>query len=168
MGLFDGLKSIPIVGDVVGMGEGLFGQAQSAFGVQKGDKPYTPETNELIKTLQDQVAGKGPSAAESEANRLVADNTAKTVGAIRSGGGISRALQNRQAARAMEGKGSQIAKASATAKANEQLGAQQNLSSLLTGLRGQSIDADNARNQLKNQTTGKLLEGASKAAGLFA
>ncbi len=168
MSLFDGLKSIPLVGDVIGVGEDLFGMGQSAFGVNKTDKPYTAETTNLIRTLEGQVAGTGPSAAEAEASRLVADNTANTVGAIRSGGGISRALKNRQAARAMEGQGSQIAKASATAKANEQLGAQQNLSSLLTGLRGQSLDADNARNQLKNQTTGKFAEGAAKAAGLFA
>lgn len=167
MGLFDGLKKIPLVGDVIGGYEDLFGMGQSAFGVQKRDKPYTLETNDLIKTLQGQVAGTGPSAAKAEADRLVTDNTANTVAAIRSGGGISRALQNRQAARAMEGQSSKIAKASSTARAQEQLGAQQNLSSLLTGLRGQSLDADNARNQLKNQTTGKLLEGGSKMAGLM-
>lgn len=167
MGLFDKLKGIPVIGDAIGIGEDLLGVGQSAFGVQKRDKPYTAETNQLIQSLQGQVSGKGPSAAKEEASRLVADNTANTVGAIRSSGGISSALKNRQALRAMEGQGSKIAKASAGARAQEQLGAQQNLSSLLTGLRGQSLDADNARNQMKNQTTGKFLEGASKAFGLL-
>lgn len=98
---------------------------------------------ELVKALQDQAAGKGPSLVEGQLQRATDQNmqNAMSFGAAQQGQGLGGpsallAIGRNQAAIQQEAAGQ-----SALAKGMEQMQAQQQLAQLLGGTRGQDLGA---------------------------
>lgn len=147
---------------------GLFSGIKSMFGVKKVASPYQNETSNLMNILQKQASGQGPSVSGEQAKNAMGTNVANTMGTIKASGGINNALKAKMLSRAGERKGTDIARASAVGRAQEQVGAQSNLASFLSGTRSQEMQKESARQAQKGKLFGDLIGGASSAMAMGA
>lgn len=138
-------------------------QLKNFFGQLGEQKPPTidqTQSNEmrgvqtdLIKRLQDQAAGVGPSLAQAQLQKASDQNLANTLSAIQATRGMGATAAGASAAGAGAAAGQQLAQDSAIVRLQEQMQAQGLLSNLASGTRGQDIGiaAQNAQMELQQQ-----------------
>lgn len=97
------------------------------------------QQGQLIKTLQDQAAGKGPSLAQAQYDQAADEAIKQTAGALASNRSLNPALAGRTAAYARGDMLADKARGSAMIRAQEQLNAREQLAQALQGARAGDI-----------------------------
>lgn len=148
------------LGDVVG---GLTGGLSNTDKYQSGTAPITTQDallaqiaagqggynenmqnqGQLAQQLQAQMRGEGPSLAQSQLSNATNQNIQQASGMAASQKGISPALAARMAAQSATYSGQQAANQSAGIKAQEQMGAQQQLGGLYGQMGQQNLGYQN-------------------------
>ena len=134
---------------------GLF---SGLFGSKPKEGKYDKKTENLTNMLQARAEGKGPSVSGEQATNAMGKNVANTMGTIKASGGINNALKAKMLSRAGERVGTDIARASALGKAQEQIGAQNSLGGILSN----ASQLENQKEQAAQSQKNSLLKGAAK------
>lgn len=124
-------------------------------GSSKSKVDESGEVGGFADTLRERVSGNKPSVSEIQGKQQLDKNLANTTSAIRSAPGLSPALKARMISRAGERTGTDIAKLSTLARAEEQTGAEANLGNVLLGREGMELKS---RESGKDRRT-RLFEG---------
>lgn len=135
----------------------LLGLAQGAGGrlaPQAGVSGFRGDQRDLVSLLRAQATGQGPSLAREQAAQA-ADRGLRGQQALAAGArGGSQAAAARQASQQGSAITGQIAGNSAMARAQEILGARQQLGNVLQGARGQDLQRNLANMQAQLEQTG--------------
>lgn len=154
------------IGSVVGGGKvgkfmhksGIPGLSKLTKNLSGSGKSAVDESGEIgafANTLRERVAGNRPSVSEIQGRQQLDKNLSNTTSAIRSAPGLSPALKARMISRAGERTGTDIAKLSTLARAEEQTGAEANLGNVLLGREGMEVKS---KESAKDRRT-RLFEG---------